>query len=123
MANFASEVRMRNFNFFVVITGALITGFAQLPAVWSPVVGFAGVLTSVLFLGLDIRGRGLVKRSIDQLELLEPIVWERAAVQGWSHIPRHGGCQLISHNWIYRTFFIVVGLASIVASALRVALR
>jgi hypothetical protein len=123
MANFASDLRMRNFNFFIVVAGALIAGLAQLPAAWSPVVGIAGAITSVLFLGLDIRGRGLAKRSIDQLVLLEPIVWQRAGVHGWTQIPRHGGSRFLNHQWIYRTFFVIVGLASIVGSALRFALR
>jgi hypothetical protein len=123
MANQASEVRMRNFNFFVAITGALIAGYAKLPAAWSPVLGLVGMLTSVLFFGLDVRGRGLLKRSIDQLVLLEPLVWERAAVRGWSPIPRDGGSRFLSHNWIYKTFFVIVGAACIVVSALRYAWR
>ena len=119
MANFGSDVRMRNFNFFIVLTGALIAGLAQLPAVWSPVVGIAGAITSVLFFALDVRGRGLVKRSIDQLVLLEPIVWQRAGIQGWTQIPRHGGIRILNHQWIYRAFFVIVGVASIVGSVLK----
>src|SRR5262245_7791697 len=90
MANYAADVRMRNFDFFVVITAALLAGQAQFDVWWSPILGASGVITSVFFFGLDVRGRGLHKRSIDQLAALEPVIWQQAGVEGWSPIPRDG---------------------------------
>ena len=112
MANYASDVRMRNFNFFIVITGALITGQTQLSVVWSPVLAVAGVITSVFFFGLDVRVRGIHKRSIDQLAILEPMIWQQAGIEGWSPRPRHGGKLFVSHTWIYRAFFLIAGFGS-----------
>jgi hypothetical protein len=120
MANHAADLRMRNFNFFVVFSGILFAGLAQLPIAWSPILGVAGAVTSALFVGLDVRGRGLHRRCIDQLAILEPIVWERAGISGWSPIPRHGGAWFLSHNWIYKTFFVMVGLGSILMAAMRI---
>ena len=113
MVNFASEVRMRNFNFFVVLTAAMLAGVAKLPPEWTPVVGLAGAFTSLVFFGLDVRGNRLLKRSLDQLSVLEPRVWEQAGISGWSPVPRQ---TLVSHKWLYRTFIVIVGLASIGAS-------
>ena len=102
---------MRNFNFFVVLTAAMLAGVAQLPPKWRPVLGFAGALTSLLFFGLDVRGNRLLKRSLDQLAVIEPLVWKHAGVAGWSAVPRQ---TLLSHKWLYRAFIVVVGLGSIV---------
>ena len=119
MANHASDLRMRNFNYFVILSGILFTGHAQLPVIWSPLLGAAGAVISALFFGLDVRGRGLHRRSVDQLAILEPILWQRAGVSGWSPIPRHGGSRFLSHNWIYKSFFAMVGLGSILIAILR----
>ena len=64
MANYSAEVRMRSFNFFVVITAALLTGLAQLPERWSLILGVGGAIVALFFYGLDVRARGLHKRSI-----------------------------------------------------------
>ena len=103
---------MRNFNFFVLLTAAMLAGHAQLPAPWSPILGFSGIIINALFFALDVRGRGLLERSIDQLTLLEPLVWKKAGVSGWSAIPRHGGARFISHKWLYRIFFVTIGAGS-----------
>lgn len=110
MANQAAEVRMRNFYFFLVITGALVTGCMKPPS-WEWVIVFdvAGILSSLLFFGLDVRGRELHTRSIDQIAELEPRLWNFAGMgDKWTPIPRGG---IISHKWIYRTFFGIIGVA------------
>jgi hypothetical protein len=104
MANQAAEVRMRNFNFFIVITGALVAGYGRPAWAWN-------VMASLFFLGLDVRGYGLQRRSVDQLTILEPLLWERGGIPGWTAIPRHGGLRIISHRWIYQTFCVIVGTA------------
>jgi len=111
MANQASEVRMRNFNFFVVVAGALVAGYGRANWASNFLFDIAGIVSALLFLGLDIRGYGLHRRSMDQLRILEPLLWDRAAVSGWTAIPRHGGFWMLSHRWLYRTFFVAVGAA------------
>lgn len=114
MANFASEVRMKNFNFFIVIVGALVTGHICVEKDYVPfVLGFVGVLTSIFFLFLDIRARELLKRSIDQLDLIEPKIWKLANLEGWSGNIRSGPIRIISHKWIYRSFFTLTGICSL----------
>jgi hypothetical protein len=66
MVNQASEVRMRNFNFFIIITGALVAGYGRPAWAWNIILCSAGILASLLFFGLDIRGYGLCHRSVDQ---------------------------------------------------------
>jgi hypothetical protein len=115
MVNQASEVRMRNFNFFIIITGALVAGYGRPAWAWNIILCSAGILASLLFFGLDIRGYGLCHRSVDQLRILEPLLWERAGVQGWTAIPRYGGIWFISHKWLYRSFFVITCTAWITA--------
>jgi len=118
MANQASEVRMRNFNFFIIVTGALVAGYGRTPGVWNVLFDIAGVMAALLFLGLDVRGYGLHRRSVDQLRIIEPLLWERAALSGWTAIPHHGGFWILSHRWIYRSFFVVLGTAWAIALAI-----
>ena len=114
MANFASEVRMRNFNFFVVIVGGLVAGHLFEDKNWAPVVlSVGGIIVSAFFFGLDLRMREILKRSIDQLQVLEPEVWKRAGITGWREIPRSGPGGVTSHKWIYRGFFVLTGLISL----------
>lgn len=118
MANFAGEVRTNNFNFFVLITGGLVTGYANLPSGWRIALELGGVVSSLLFILLDVREYGLTRRSVDQLLILEPLVWQRAGLTGWKPIPLHGGIRVVSYRWIYRTFFAVIGVGWFLALAI-----
>lgn len=116
MTNHSSEIRMRNFNFFILVTAALIAGEAKPPSRgWSMVFGAAGIVSSILFFFLDVRGYGMLRYNSRKIEILEPILWARAGITGWTPAPTHGGMKMISHRWIYRTFFVLVGLAWAVA--------
>ena len=74
------DVRMRNFNFFVLITAALMTGYTRQSWGWLVVLDLAGIVSSLSFFALDIRGAGIHKRAGDLVRSLEPIVWESASV-------------------------------------------
>lgn len=111
MANQAVEVRMRNFNFFIIITGALVAGYGRPAWAWNVIFDVAGIMASLLFFGLDIRGYGLHRRYMDQLRILEPILWKRAGIFERISIPAHEGFRFLSHRWLYRTFFIIIGTA------------
>lgn len=125
MTNQSSELRTKNFNFFVIIAAALVAGYTRPSPSWGWMVVFdlAGIFTSVLFFCLDIRGYGLHQRSVDQLTVLEPLVWDRAGILGWKPIPRHGGIRFLSHRWLYRTFFAVVGVSWALALVLNLLKR
>jgi hypothetical protein len=109
-----ADLRMRNFNFYTVITGALAAAYASKTISPGWVIAIAGTLASVMFFGLDVRGYGLHQRSVNQLAILEPLVWEQAGVPGWTPIPR---TSIASHKWIYRTFFAITGCAWVAAFA------
>jgi hypothetical protein len=106
---------MRNFNFFIIITGALLAGYARPGRVWNLILDGSGTLVSLVFLGLDVRGYGLHRRAVDQMTLLEPIMWSFAGVEGWTPAPTHGGARILSHRWLYRSLFCIGALAWVVA--------
>jgi hypothetical protein len=120
MANFAAEVRMRNFNFFLVIGGALAAGYVQMgEQMVRMALGIAGVLLSLLFLGLDIRGHQLVQRATRHLDAIEPVVWAKAGLPTPVPYPHTGRLRMLTHAWIYRTLFGVVGVASATSAVLQ----
>ncbi len=110
---------MRNFYFFVLLTSALVAGYAGLTFERRILLEAAGVAISVLFLGLDIRARGILQRCLDQLSALEPLVWRLAAVPGWTPHPPNGGWSVLTHKWIYRALLVLVGGASLAALVYR----
>jgi hypothetical protein len=110
----SQQIRTQNFNFFVIATAALVTGYAKLNQQWQVVFGIAGMIISAMFFLLDVRGHGLHKRSVDQMALIEPRIWQQAQLdpKDYTPPPRAEGRQLfISHRFIYRAFFVMVGLA------------
>ncbi|HVU23148.1 MAG TPA: hypothetical protein VHE13_03415 [Opitutus sp.] len=114
MAHTASDIRMRNFNFFLVIVGALVAGHLHFKESWGPIVlSLSGVVVSVFFFALDLRMRELLKIRVDQLESLEPEVWKRAGMLGREEIPRSGPLKFANHKWIYRSCFVLTGLGSL----------
>jgi hypothetical protein len=110
----SQQIRTQNFNFFVIVTAALVTGYAKLIPQWRVIFGVAGIIISAMFFLLDLRGRGLHKRSVDQMALIEPLIWQQARLDEGKYTspPRAEGRQIfISHLFIYRAFFVMVGLA------------
>ena len=111
MAISAADLRVRNFNFYIIVSGALIAGYAKGPSWrWLTVLNVAGMFASALFFCLDIRGGGLYRRCAHQLMILEPLVWAQAGVPGWKPLPTDGSSRFLSHTWIYRSFFLVIGV-------------
>jgi hypothetical protein len=108
MANHSDEIRMRNFNFFILLMAALFTGFDKSNAAsWK----YAISLTSLIFWGLDIRGGELLKYNREKIEITEPLLWKAAGLTGWKPIPSFTGIKFISHKYLYRTMFIGFGVA------------
>ncbi len=74
---------MRNFNYFILITGALVTGFSRLSSPWwNPMLEGAGIVSGLLFFGLDVRGYGLLLYNQKKVDTLEPLLWDRAGLLG-----------------------------------------
>ena len=115
MANFASDVRTRNFNFFIIIVGALATGHVYLKQSWAPLcLSVSGIVVSFFFFCLDLRMRDILKVRIDELDIIEPEVWKRAGIEGSQGNPRSGPIWFASHLWIDRCMFVLTGIASLV---------
>jgi hypothetical protein len=120
-----ADLRTKNFNFYLVITGVLVAGYAKPSnAHWPLVFAIAGIVSSILFFGLDVRGSSFNRHSADQMAILEPLVWERACIRElWTPIPHDGGLRIISHKWISRMFFAVTTTAWIIALVLSLYFR
>jgi hypothetical protein len=57
----ASKIRQQNFNCFLILTDALVAASMQVNVAWKAQgIGVAGCVVSLLFIGLDVRGRQLV---------------------------------------------------------------
>ena len=82
LAIHTANLRTKNFNFFILLSGLLFTGQAKLSAKLAGQLGWAGATTAIIFLALDYRGAGLLRRHQQQMQLLEPILWDRAAGAG-----------------------------------------
>jgi hypothetical protein len=67
--------RLTAFNFFLIIVGLLLVGYAQaIDHHWSPFgigIGLLGMLVSMGFFALDMRNEELVDRGLDGLRTLE----------------------------------------------------
>jgi hypothetical protein len=112
MALNASKIRQQNFNFFLILTGALVAASMQVNLVWKAQgIGVAGCVVSLLFIGLDVRGRRLLNVAQCQLMEIEKQLgfsMQREAVlitsQRWFW-------RVMTHTWIYRTMFISAAIA------------
>ncbi len=109
----ASELRMKNFNFFLVIAGVIVAAHLKLGKVELP-IALAGATASLAFLVLDVRGKRLLASSKIALVSAEAALrispaptTEESLQQGeWQN-------KLISHTFVYRTLYVLGFLASI----------
>ena len=108
-----ADVRMRTFNFFIVLTGALVAGYLkQSSNEWLIIFPAAGILSTVLFYCLELRGRDFHRHWGGQLDVVEERLWALAGLQWKSGtLPD----RRISHRRIYRTLFAIVAVAWSVA--------
>ena len=112
MAINASGIRQQNFNFFLILTGALVAAYMQVGVAWKARwIGAAGFVVSVLFIGLDIRGKRLLRVAQRQLIEVETHLGfsmerdaARIASQRWLWT-------LTTHTWIYRAMFVIAAIA------------
>jgi len=106
----ASDVRMRNFNFFLVIVGALVALYSTRIqfAVINPVISVSGFVFSILFYILDVRSKQLLNAAHGELKQHE----KNAGINiiGKIHFSTF---HLISHTFVYRFIYISVMICSV----------
>ncbi len=107
----ASQLRMKNFNFFIVLAGVLLATFANFKTIgpqWF--IGVLGSLISAAFLVLDVRGKQLLragKRELARAELalgvcIQATAKATADEAGFARA-------VVSHTFVYR-FLYLAGL-------------
>jgi len=123
-----AEQRMKTFNFYIILSTALISAFCIVltrvdDRVFLIAIGFLLSLTSLLFWRLDCRNRQLVRngenalKSLDDLEnYLEnknrkPHTLKIFAYDDW--IQSQQKCILISYSQIFASIFSIFGILGI----------
>ena len=116
MVHDASNVRMRNFNFFLILVGILFASYTQLEQIWAPrLIGLSGLVLGFSFWGLDIRGRQYLLRAQDLLAQTESVLLARIGMVSKETLPltpRWFG--LASHTRLYPFLFTLVAIVSLV---------
>jgi hypothetical protein len=104
----ASDLRIKNFNFFLIIIGVVMTAYINIGKENARLgLGAVGVLVSLSFLVLDLRGRELLDAAYKELTLRElalGISIRDAILEG-----RKGKLikKAISHTFVYRTIYLL----------------
>ncbi len=108
----ASDLRMKNFNFFLVIAGVIVAAHLKLGKVELP-IALAGAAASLAFLVLDVRGKRLLASSKIALVSAETALQiSPAPTTGESQQQRAWQNKLISHTFVYRTLYLLGFLSS-----------
>lgn len=108
MTTQASELRTKNFNFFLVIMGVIMAAYVNVGRENARLALCAiGVLVSLVFLLLDIRGRELLDAAKKELAVKELELG--ITIQATLQQMRIGKPirKLISHTFVYRVIYIV----------------
>lgn len=112
MAINASDLRMKNFNFFLIIMGVAMTAYINLGRNARLGLGVLGALVSLAFLLLDLRGRELLDAAYGELLV-------RESALGISIVKarkRKFLKKTISHTFVYRAiYFLGVALSFVLA--------
>jgi|ERR1041384_948703 hypothetical protein len=108
MAIQAADIRMKNFNFFLIIMGAIMAAFVNVGRENARLVlGAVGVLVSLAFLLLEIRGRELLDAAQKELTLRES---ELGISIRTTLLQRRTGKfmkKAISHSFVYRAIYVL----------------
>jgi hypothetical protein len=108
MAIQAADIRMKNFNFFLIVMGVIIAAYEKVGRENARLVlGGVGMLVSLAFLLLEMRGRELLDAAQNELTLRESelgISIRTKLLQG-----REGKllAKPISHTFVYRAIFVL----------------
>ena len=108
MAIQASDIRMKNFNFFLIVMGVIIAAYEKVGRENARLVlGGVGMLVSLAFLLLEIRGRELLDAAQKELTLRES---ELGISIRTKLLQRRDGkfmAKAISHTFVYRAIFVL----------------
>jgi len=108
-----SELRVKNFNFFLIIAGAALTAYFNIKDFQVP-IALAGMFVGLAFLILDIRGRQLLDTTSTALISAE----EALAISPSPIRQEESGrfmAKLISHTFVYRSLYGLAVVVSILA--------
>ena len=115
-----AEQRIKNFNFFLIVSGVLIASYAKnYSEGGNYLIAIAGIVISLLFLLLDFRTLQLIKDARNDLEVFEKRFG--LTIHAVDQLPdksrKKGGSgrsRFRSHTFVYRTVFILMTLLSII---------
>jgi hypothetical protein len=108
MAIQAADIRMKNFNFFLIVMGVIIASYEKVGRENARLaLGGVGMLVSLAFLLLEMRGRELLDAAQEELTLRESelgISIRTKLLQG-----RDGKfmTKAMSHTFVYRAIFVL----------------
>jgi hypothetical protein len=122
----ASEVRSKNFHFFLVASGFIILAITNVSEpMLIRLVAVVGTILSTIFILLDIRTLQLIKDARHDLEKIEPKFGITIHTVDQLADPTRGKlgtgrARLISHTFGYRVIFSMMALLFIVWGCLKV---
>lgn len=114
-----AELRTKNFNFFLIIIGAAITGVTALAGTGGPaptiqfVVCTAAAIACVVFFGIECRTVEMLGDARQELERLEPAIGVYLHRRDRWINPKRS--RWVSHTAMYRFVFVVTYFVAIVA--------
>lgn len=125
MLIFSAELRVKNFNFFVVLMVALVAAYSRVQRPWLLVlIATACGIISILFFLLDVRTCELIQDARGDLLRLEPSFGiTMHNIDAWKDpergYPTAARRRMITHTVLYRAIFgiaYVLSLAGIVGA-------
>lgn len=117
----AANVRLKNFNFFLVASGLIILAFTNVvdPLIVIIIAGL-GFGLSIIFILLDIRTYQLIKVALIELKEIEPrfYIIDKAPNAIRETVPA-GGFRIISHTFGYRAIYLMMAVVFLLWSYLK----
>lgn len=104
----ASDIRMKNFSFFLIVMGVMIAAYEKVGRENARLLlGGVGMLVSAAFLLLEIRGRELLDAAQKELMLRESEI----GISIRTNLLQTGDgrfmAKVISHPFVYRAIFVL----------------
>lgn len=108
----ASGLRIKNFNFFLVIMGVLVAAFIKLNqsnnqsnTAW--VISFLGVIVSIAFWLLDIRGKEVLDAANAELLDREEALWISIHKNIFKKSKRRCLRKAVSYTYVFRGLYFI----------------
>lgn len=108
MAIHASDIRMKNFSFFLIVMGVIIAAYEKVGRENARVLlGGVGMLVSAVFLLLEIRGRELLDAAQRELRVRESELGISIRTNLLQTREERFIAKVISHTFVYRAIFVL----------------